>query len=127
MSLRILVPVLLVGGLAGCSGGYNRTFDAPTPVKGKAVLANGQPVYGVRVTFTPLAGKGKETFADVARDGTFVLSTFRPQDGAVPGQYVVTFDASPEARRGTRVPKKYEDVDTSIKADVQPGQDNVFE
>ena len=122
---RRVWPVLLAVSAAGCGTKFPAAAD-PVPARGKVVLAGGQPARGLRVTFTPLDARGREAFADTAGDGSFVLTTARARDGAVPGPYVVTFERlSPRDR--TPVPKKYESVDTSVQVEVKPGQENAFD
>lgn len=81
--------------VAGCTKGGAEHKVAP--VKGK-VTANGQPVKGGNITFQPIevAGAksgttGKPATAAVNDDGTFVLSTYGKEDGAVVGKHRVLY------------------------------------
>jgi hypothetical protein len=67
--------------LPGCNRGPQMA-----PVSGK-VLYNGQPLAFGSVTFQPPTGQ--PAWAEIQSDGTFALSTFRPNDGAVVGQHKV--------------------------------------
>lgn len=58
-------------------------------VTGK-VMYNGSPVVGAQVNFIPAANTDPAAYALTKEDGTFVLSTFEDEDGAVPGNYKVT-------------------------------------
>jgi hypothetical protein len=65
--------------------------------KAKAVKTNGrvtlddQPVEGALVRFIPVdAAKGSVASGVTGSDGTFRLTTTNPNDGAVPGDYIVT-------------------------------------
>src|SRR5262245_31244332 len=94
MTPRILpfVALLCAVALVGCSG--NVSAPRTVPVTGK-VLYQGKPVADVRVTFHPKfslsSGKAKfEPSGLTDKDGKFQLSTAAPNDGAPPGEYVVT-------------------------------------
>jgi hypothetical protein len=54
---------------------------------------NGKPLPGGTVTLVPIkiaAGlPNRPAQGGIANDGTYTLSTFRPNDGAVPGDYAV--------------------------------------
>jgi hypothetical protein len=86
-----LVGILVVGlcGLVGCS-----SSEFPTaPTRGR-VICEGQPVPHVTVFFEPLeSGKsalvGRSGFAIAKEDGTFVLTSYQPNDGAVIGRHRV--------------------------------------
>jgi hypothetical protein len=56
------------------------------PVSGK-VLYNGQPLKFGTVAFQP--PRGQYASGDIQSDGTFELSTYRPNDGAVAGTHQV--------------------------------------
>jgi hypothetical protein len=77
--------------LAGCGGSE---FDV-APAKGK-VVCRGLPVSAGTVIFSPIAEStagepGKPATATVQPDGTFVLSTYSEQDGAVIGKHRVMY------------------------------------
>jgi hypothetical protein len=89
--LRLLSSVVLLSLLAGCGGGEFSTAS----VTGKVVM-NGQPVTEGVITFAPLGdGKsdevGKPASGDVGPDGTFTLSTYEDNDGAVVGRHRVMY------------------------------------
>jgi hypothetical protein len=67
--------------LAGCNRG-----PLVVPVSGK-VLYNGKPLQFGSVTFQPPSGQPAQ--GEIQHDGTFVLSTYRPNDGAVVGTHKV--------------------------------------
>src|SRR5690606_587041 len=84
------IGALLVS-LAGCDGGEFST----APVSGKVVM-NGQPVTEGNITFSPIAEgnselSGKPASGDIGSDGTFTLSTYGENDGAVVGKHRVIF------------------------------------
>lgn len=76
-----LLGTVLVCGF-GCGG------SGPVPVTGK-VTVDGVPVAGAGVLFTPKGG-GRPAHGETKADGTYELTTARPGDGALPGEYVVT-------------------------------------
>jgi hypothetical protein len=80
-------PALLVGALTaalGCGGG------GPKPVKVEGVVTlDGKPLPAATVTFVP-AGDGRAASGRTEQDGTFRLTTYRTDDGALPGEYKVT-------------------------------------
>src|SRR5437867_12591753 len=88
MSLRRYGPLGLlflaaVVGLVGCG--------SPTKavkVQGTVTL-DGKPFPGATVTFTPVEATGKPASGRSESDGGFQLTTFKPDDGALPGDYKV--------------------------------------
>jgi hypothetical protein len=73
--LMLVVPVV-----AGCGGG-------PVAVRGRVLLDN-VPVAGATVLLVPAkGGHPAQGFTDA--NGVFRLTTFKPDDGAFPGQYKV--------------------------------------
>jgi hypothetical protein len=123
---RIAAALALALGAAGCS----RLPDAPPqayPVRGKVVLADGQPLRGGRVVFHPRTG-GKEAVAELGADGSFTLTSFKRDDGALPGDYVVTVipytykTGNPVAvPQEAQVPQRYWEPETSpLTATVRP-------
>lgn len=83
---------ILAIGWTGCTGGGGDFELAPT--KGR-VTVDGQPVKGGSITFRPVASEGtmagKPAAGEVKDDGTFVLTTHEPGDGAVVGKHKVLF------------------------------------
>ncbi len=81
VAVLALVPIFLTG--CGPTGG------AKGKVKGK-VVANGQPVTGGSLTFSP-AVAALPAGGDVQPDGTFVIRTVGLDDGAAIGKHTVTY------------------------------------
>jgi hypothetical protein len=77
-----LLLVLLVG-LSGCGG-----QGKPVKVEGVVTL-DGKAFPGATVTFLPAAGSGKSASGLSEEDGSFRLTTFKPDDGALPGEYKI--------------------------------------
>jgi hypothetical protein len=88
---RVLLG-LLTAVLIGCGGGSE--FDT-APVHGK-VTYQGKPVEGGSITLRPLATgdqseTGKPASGEVQADGSYALSTYGDQDGAVVGRHQVLY------------------------------------
>lgn len=85
----LLAAVLVVG----CA---DSNAHPTARVTGK-VTFDGQPVTGGAVTFSPkstgAAEPGKVAIGNVEPDGSFVLSTYGENDGAVVGMHQVTYAA----------------------------------
>ena len=80
-------------GLAGCGGNAFEVASA-----GGKVVCGGKPVTTGTVILTPIASgtePGRPAIAGVQSDGTFLLSTYEEQDGAIVGKHRVTY-APPE-------------------------------
>lgn len=117
--------------LVGCNRG-----PLVVPVTGK-VLYNGTPLEFGSVTFQPRSGQPAQ--GKIQGDGTFTLSTFEPNDGAVVGPHKVRI-ACYESQRPTAVkgpgeqslgklliPEKYTLFDQSgLTADVRAEQNGPF-
>jgi hypothetical protein len=85
----VLVLILLLG--AGCSSGGN---GKPVySVQGQAFKGT-QPMAGAVVAFHSLSAEDKTNIVrpngTVAEDGSFKLTTYKPNDGAPKGEYAVT-------------------------------------
>ena len=111
------------------------TKSDTVPVTGIITL-NGQPAENTEVMFNP-QGPGRMATGHTDASGQFKLSTAKPDDGAVPGEYVVTLGehydkAPPLPPRGQplpmRFPQDYGDPAKSpLKAHVERGAKNDFQ
>jgi hypothetical protein len=78
----------------GCGGGSD---DLETGAVSGKVTHKGQPVTGGSVMFTPISStpdkplKGKPAAAEVGADGSFTLTTYAKNDGAIVGKHNVIF------------------------------------
>jgi hypothetical protein len=116
LSALVLGAVLLVG----CGGG------GTSPVTGKVVYADGQPVAGGTVIFTSAATKTTAT-GEIKPDGTFQLTTESTGDGAAPGEYSVVVHDAREYGKDSMIAPKYRDIaQTPLKFTVEP-KSNEFE
>lgn len=128
--MRIVVVAIVSVLTVGCSS-YHRSYSNPTPVRGRVILANGQPVNSGRVVlYAEVLSHTPEVSGELDTNGRFVLSTFAKGDGAIPGKYKVVIDptsyksGSPKTNRN--VPKKFTDATTTdLHIDVNQGENVV--
>jgi hypothetical protein len=85
---QILVGLMLAGllpmGMAGCGRDSLPTYRAG----GKVVFPDGKPLEGGWVCFESVqGGQFPAARGQVQPDGSFQLSTYRPNDGAVEGEF----------------------------------------
>ena len=81
--MRFALALVMLLALAGC-GALSAPQGATTvPVKGK-VTHNGKPLTKGVINFQP-EGAGKDATGEIQPDGTFVLTTYKKDDGAVVG------------------------------------------
>jgi hypothetical protein len=133
IKLFCLAAVTVCGFFGGCSGGEVATV----PVHGKVTMG-GKPLTGGIVSFQPVqiaAGLPNHiSQGAIQADGQYTLSSFRPDDGAVPGEYTVTiqsvqahepfdqFSKAPPAPSGPKIPAIYSSAEsTTLKATVPTG------
>ena len=124
-----LIAVPFVLSLPGCEGG-----GAPAPEVAEAsgvVLYKGEPLAGFEVMFNP--EKGNPGIGATEADGSFVLTTFKRDDGAIPATHTVTVRPRPqmggaiEGADTVSIPGKYGDKATSpLKLEVKAGEKNEF-
>lgn len=135
--LASLLALLVLS--AGC-GGSTKPPTAPTT---GIVTIDGKPLTQGRVTTEPVAKApgekpGKAGFGIIQSDGTFVLSTYEEQDGAVVGPHRVTLYGKPPYQPesdddGLDAPKRKVKRPFDIlrvigqNFEVAPDQDNHFE
>jgi hypothetical protein len=114
LPLCVLTCVVSVS-LTGCESRFPKTV----PVSGK-VTWQGRPLPDGMVAFIPTTtGEGHPTRSaggEIGAEGTYRLSSYRPNDGAQPGEYRVTVTSySSRSRRGdvdvkqtiSRIPERY--------------------
>jgi hypothetical protein len=88
-------------------------------VKGKVVLADGQPLSSGWITFVPKGDLPVTPSSEIHPDGTFSLVTGGSGEGAPPGDYKVRVEApqfqqaAPKSRKKPVFPAKYNDEDSS--------------
>ena len=84
MKSPIIVTAILSVLLVGCGG---KSF---VPADGKVVFEDGSPLMRGDIAFST------DTFmatGTIREDGTFVLSSVKPDDGLPPGEYIVTISS----------------------------------
>jgi hypothetical protein len=132
MTRRLYYFLSAVLLMAGC-GNAAPELPAATPVTGKILLANGQPLRSGRVTFYPEGQvAGIEAFAEIQADGSYTLTTYKLNDGAVPGRYVVTVTpysyktGNLKVSDPSLIPQAYWEKDTSkLTAEVKAGENSL--
>ncbi len=88
------------------------------------VTLNGREVQTGVIEFHSL-GDGKDIARDVIEHGEYRLTTFLPDDGAVPGKHRVVVKSPPDLVVGA-VPEKYGDPATSdLTVEVNPGVNQI--
>ena len=91
-----LVPATLLMTVVGCGGGGEGAGNREKTVAVSGVVTfNNVPVEGATVTFSPGSGaatdsKAKAAFGVTDANGTYHLTTYALNDGAIPGNYFVT-------------------------------------
>lgn len=132
MRLPPFTAGLLLFGLLAASCGSSR--PAVYPVRGQ-VAFKGRPTPGAIVVFHPANNddpKALRPNGQVKEDGSFTLSTFKPDDGAPEGEYDVaivwTAGAKPNAQGDipNKLPEHYADPHTSgLRVKVEKGTNNL--
>jgi hypothetical protein len=131
--LLLLSSLFLVGcGVQGMSA-------PPTvyPVKGRVVLADGQPLQYGKVTLTPRErGKGQPCAGYLNADGTFdKLLTHAGAFGAAPGKYLMHIEPTNKNDKGffngkpkdmPTAPEKYQDPQTAeLTFEIKAGDNDL--
>jgi hypothetical protein len=126
------VGILLLAASCG-DGRFKPTF----PVQG-SVTYMGEPAAGAKVFFHSLDDPDDQLskpMATVQADGSFVISTYRRNDGMPAGEYTVTVIWLPPGyqgpiEQGNKLPMRYSAAETSgLKASIAkaPNELPVFE
>ncbi|WP_165249407.1 hypothetical protein [Paludisphaera soli] len=125
MSLRSrsAAAALLALGLAaallapGCgSSSAQPPAGSIVPVKG-VVTYKGKPLARGTIVFEP--DSGREAQGEIKADGSFVLTTFLPDDGATPGVHRVAVAGLPK----NVLPLKFQNVGSSgVEVEVAAGK-----
>ena len=106
-----LLAAVLMTTFVGC--GPKR--PAAAPVRGK-ITFQGKPVTEGQITFHP--EHGRPAIGAIGTDGTYRLTTFKSDDGAEPGNYRVTIDAT-RVTGGTQ-PKSFRDEMRNMNKGIVP-------
>jgi hypothetical protein len=135
---RWVAVAAVLAGTLGCGSSVH-------PVRGR-VTFEGKPLPGGgAIAFMPLDDRpGKAAGGEIAEDGTYRLTTFRQDDGSMPGEFRVVItqvtekepEAVPDGSKarprapwvvapGDRIPSVYSDpTRTPLRATVEAGRDN---
>jgi hypothetical protein len=107
-------PAVIVVLVVGCSASMPPP-PKTSPARGKIVGTAGEPLQYVVVNLEPLnQTAGGPAQGVVKENGTFVLRTFHPEDGALPGKYKVWLEPSPMApKKASPIPAKYQSPEES--------------
>src|SRR5690606_37354306 len=105
---------------------------ATVPVEGK-VLLNGEPVEGASVVFSADVERtpgqppgGKSAFGKTQSDGTFKLTTFETDDGAVPGKYFISVKKMEKVEQAEVLPESDPNYDPSAGTEPVPPPKNLL-
>jgi hypothetical protein len=117
--------------LTGCGESWVEVF----PVTG-SIKVDGQNPAGARLTLNPVNPAGEEVVvptAGVKADGSFTVTSYQSDDGAPPGEYVITvrwnkYDEKIGGAGPNVLPELYADPKTSpIKVTVNAGGPTTLE
>jgi hypothetical protein len=126
ISMRVFLLALCCLIAVGCGGGKT------APVNGRVKFKDGSDVSvlaGHTVTFETDADR-MSGYGDIQAEGTFKITTFSPDDGAMIGTHRISI-TPPEPPPDGPLPKpilhpKYKDYGTSgLTAEIKPGTNNV--
>ena len=112
---------LALASVAGCGGDSASSGVTTAPVKGK-VTYKGQPLTVGTISFEP-ENSGREATGEIKSDGSFVLTTYKKEDGAVLGMNRVQVSAGSKAARVV-VPAKFQNYGSS-KIQVEVSVDKI--
>lgn len=87
-ALAVLALTLLLGAENRKTDG-TREEKKPVKVEGVVTL-DGTPVANATIVLTPLDEDGYPAVGKTDKDGRYQLTTFNRNDGALPGEYVIT-------------------------------------
>jgi len=123
--------IVLAFVACGCTSSPNpKTY----PVNGK-ISYRGQPITSGIVLLTP-ADNGHAATGNLEKDGSFRLTTFQKDDGAVPGKYQVAIQVFPSdgaglpgaefAGKPPPLPPKYGSANSSgLTAEIKAGENHL--
>jgi hypothetical protein len=130
---KVAVTAILLIPVLGCDQG-NKDRVTVHPVQG-TIQYRGQPMEGAFVSLHPKNGveRAPTPRATVAKDGSFIVTTYDGNDGAPEGDYVVTVQWYRSIRIGNdlvggpnMLPQKYGSAQTSdVRIHVAAGQNQL--
>ncbi len=115
------IPALVLLVMALPCTGCSRPARPPLGEVTGTVTLDGQPLPRALVTFVPIAGPGRTSYAYTDSDGRYSLAYLRDITGADVGQHVVRITTVSEEFRGReRLPARYH-AQSMLIATVEPG------
>ena len=124
---RCVLLVAVLAFLVGCGGGKTAAVNGRVKLKDDSDVS---VLKGYSLSFEAEGGKSS-AMGEVNADGTFQLSTFGANDGAVPGKYRVAINqpANPDPDKPptkSKLPAKYGNFESSgLNVEIKPGTNNV--
>lgn len=133
----LLLAAFLVSAPTGCGRDTPETF----PVSGTVRFTDGKPLTAGSVEFQTQELQPPVTaFGSIQPDGSFILTTYDANDGAVPGKHIIAVISGttlgnngnnqerPGVIESSELHPKYRQIKTSgIERTVKRGSENVFE
>lgn len=107
----VVALALFSCGLMGCGDGH----AGRVPVGGTVTVDGTQLVHG-SVTFMPTGSQGKAGGCSIGADGRFQITSVKPNDGLIPGEYKVIISGIEPidgASQRWHTPKFYSQLDKS--------------
>lgn len=85
--MRTLLFLIVLVGLVGCGDGYPKRV----PVSG-TVTFEGKPLANANITFLTSVEDGMSASGKTDDAGKYTLTSYTPDDGAIPGEYSITIN-----------------------------------
>lgn len=117
-TLSVIAASVCISGCGGAAPEKAASLGSTVAVKGKVSL-KGKPMTTGSISFEPTDG-GREAFGNIGADGSFTLTTFKAEDGAIRGTHRVAVKAAGGGKKDP-VPVKYHNYASSgIQVEVSP-------
>lgn len=133
MQIRCGILCAALLGAAAVTVGCSKSPYELAPVHGRVTIDN-RPLAQAKVMFAPveIAGNpnpGKPAFGLIKDDGQFVLTTYKPEDGAIIGEHWVTIInlEKPQKAASTTNRNAFSRLTLSQRITVHPDQDNALD
>jgi hypothetical protein len=132
--LALFAALISLGAAVGCGEGTITQPTVPTyAVTGKILLPDGKPLTEGQVTFTPTKKDvGRVAMGKVQPDGSFVMTTYKPEDGVAEGEYDVAInsdqtvpDPSAKAKKRMVLPSKYREGGAGLIVNIKPQKNDL--
>lgn len=90
--MKRLTPLLALLLFVGCKSYTPGDPPSTVAVGGKVTLPSGSVLTGGRVIFKPKEAGKQEAVGEINKDGSYKLTSYNKDDGAVPGEYTVVIE-----------------------------------